>query len=215
MVIETIFYSIFNPLLSYPDWLSILIFATLIIVVTNLIYKFSMDQKKVVEIKGKLKELQKKSKEASSNEEKMEYMNKMTKVNSSYMKMTMKPMLITLLVISLFLPWINANYGDKIGIVNGTSGWVMMGTNNITFSVISNGIKMNNETVLFGDKIKIGNKRFIVLKKGDNKIKFSRVIIESPVSIPPTGKDWGWLFYYFLISIPLSIVLRKLMGVKM
>jgi len=213
-VIKIIVDALLNPLLSLPDWLAILIFATIIIIIINLIYKFTLDQKKVSEIKTRMKELQKKSKDAP-NEEKMKYLNEMTSINSKYMKMTLKPMLITFLIISILLPWLNVSYGDKVGITNGTEGWVLIGNNNITFSVLENGISMNNKTINFGENINIENKKYVILKEKKNKIKFSRIILESPIPLPITGKNWGWLAYYFVLSIPLSIVLRKLMGVKM
>ncbi len=201
--------AILNPLLSLSDWLSILIFATFIIIITNLIYKFSLDQKKVVEMKSRMKEIQKKSKEAP-NEEKMKYLSEMNDVNSKYMKMTMKPMLITMIVVLLFIPWLNHNYGD---IALKTNGTLVITGQNMSYVVGDNYVLIDGKNLTNGQMFKVGDKEFQVVLGRKNKL--SRVIVRSPVPLPITGKSWGWLAYYFIISIPLSIGLRKIMKVNL
>ncbi len=201
--------AILNPLLGLPDWLSILIFATFIIILTNLIYKFTLDQKKVAEMKSRMKELQKKIKEAP-NEEKMKHFSEMNDINSKYMKMTMKPMLITMIVVLLFIPWLSHNYGD---IVLKTNGTIIVAGQNMSYTVGDGYLLIGGKNLTNGQMLKVGDKEFqVVLGK---KKKLSRVVVYSPVPLPITGKSWGWLAYYFVISIPLSIGLRKIMKVNL
>ncbi len=210
MVIEIIFDAILNPLLSLPDWLSILIFATFIIIITNLIYKYTLDQKKIAEMKAEMKEIQKRAKEAP-NEEKMKHLSEMNEINSKYMMMTMKPMMITMLVVILFIPWLSHNYGDIH--LKGSNGTAVIFGNNVTYKIADNSIVIGGKNLSDGDSLYIDGKKFYVYKKNDG-IKLSRVVLHSPIPLPFTGKDWGWLAYYFVVSTPLSIILRKVMGVK-
>ena len=46
------------------------------------------------------------------------------------------------------------------------------------------------------------------------KLKMSRIVILSPVTLPFIGRELGWIWLYVMLSIPLTIVIKKLMGVK-
>ena len=42
---------------------------------------------------------------------------------------------------------------------------------------------------------------------------FSEGIVSLPFSLPMFGNDFGWLAWYIVISIPLSMIFRKVLGV--
>ncbi len=205
-VIKIIANAILNPLLGLPDWLAILIFATVVVISTNLVYKFMLDRNKVSEIKTRMKEVQEKFKE--SKDEK--YLNEMNELNSKYMRMTFRPMMVTMLIILLLFPWLRANYGDIVTDKN----FIMVDGRNLTFERFDGGIILDGKNVTFGEKITIDGKKYVVREDGE-KIIFSRVIIESKIPLPITGRDWGWMAYYIVVSVPLSMVLRKVMGVNL
>ena len=50
-------------------------------------------------------------------------------------------------------------------------------------------------------------------QEGD-RIKLGRIVTLFPFSLPFIGDDAGWVLWYLMCSIPLMIVIRKLMGIK-
>jgi len=115
----------FNHFLSsifgaYPPALAIFIFTLAVLFITQLPYKFLVDQDKVKHLKGRQKELSKKMKEVQKdgNIEKAneymrnEYMSEAMKLNHQIMKMTFKPLIISFAIFILVIPWLRADYGD-------------------------------------------------------------------------------------------------------
>jgi uncharacterized membrane protein (DUF106 family) len=42
---------------------------------------------------------------------------------------------------------------------------------------------------------------------------FASVLVQLPVTVPIAGNDLGWFWWYFLITIPCTMLFRKLLGV--
>jgi uncharacterized membrane protein (DUF106 family) len=113
----------FAPVLELPIYVSIAIIAGLITVFVTLINRKFTDiettktiKKKIESTRAKLLEAQK-----TKDKEKMDgYMKKMMDINSEYMKLMTKPMMVSI-IISIFLlififPWLNGVYeGQVIG----------------------------------------------------------------------------------------------------
>lgn len=150
--INNIVGAIFGPLAALPPVLSVATFAIMITLTTTLFYRFLVNQTKVREIKAKIAELGKQSKDQTNPEQAKAAINEMLKLQNEQMRMNMKPMLPTLLLVMLIFPW------------------------------------------------------FTSLFKGP--------IVQLPVSLPYFGADFGWLMWYFVVSIPVAQILRKLMGVE-
>ena len=100
--------SIFAPILVLPDPMAL---ATLSILVTfgvTLIYKKFIDQSAMREVKSKVKAMQAETKELQKTnpEAANEKMNEMMSLTNQQMKLSMKPMVPTMIFVLLFLPWI-------------------------------------------------------------------------------------------------------------
>ncbi len=52
---------------------------------------------------------------------------------------------------------------------------------------------------------------FIVL--GWMNTAFAQVLVQLPVTVPIAGNDLGWFWWYILITIPCTMLFRKLLGV--
>jgi len=144
--------ALFSPLLVLPSIVVVAGMAVFLTVVSTLCYRFLVDQNKVREIKQKLKELGKQSKKTEQPEEAKAAMSEMLKLQNSQMKMSMKPMIVTLLIVAMILPWMSATFKGEVAVL--------------------------------------------------------------PISLPYFGADFGWLMWYFVVSIPVTQVARKLMGVE-
>ena len=126
-----------------------------IIFVTSLIYRFLINQNEVRELKTRQKEKQERIKEVQKTNpnEANQLMNDMLKLSQKQMKMTMKPMMASLLIFVLVLPILP-------GLFPGT-------------------------------------------------------IVNLPFALPYFGSDFGWLAWYFVLSLPLNTLFRKVLGVEL
>jgi uncharacterized membrane protein (DUF106 family) len=114
---------LFSPLMTLNPLLAILIFSGIVSILINLSYKFLMDQKKAKEIKARTNELQARMKELQKKND-MDGMNAMMgeamKNNSEQMKLMLKPMMFSLIIGILTLPWLNENYSKLVINLPGT-----------------------------------------------------------------------------------------------
>lgn len=142
----------FSPLLGLPAIVAVGSMAILLTSLSTVFYRFLVDQNKVREIKAKIGELNKQAKRPEEPEQAKAAMGEMLKLQNSQMKMSMKPMIATLLIVAIILPW--------------------MAT------------------------------------------AFTGTVAQLPVNLPYFGPDFGWLMWYFVVSIPATQISRKLMGVE-
>ncbi|MFP4423701.1 MAG: EMC3/TMCO1 family protein [Candidatus Woesearchaeota archaeon] len=99
-----------SPLLKLDPFVAILILAVLISTIITLAYKFFTDQAKMKRLKKQLKKYQKEMKELKDQPDKMmKVQQKAMQTNMEYMKMSLKPTLITFLPIILVIWWMGAN----------------------------------------------------------------------------------------------------------
>ncbi|MFO7710783.1 MAG: EMC3/TMCO1 family protein [Candidatus Woesearchaeota archaeon] len=99
-----------SPLLKLDPFFAILILAVLISTIITLAYKFFTDQAKMKRLKKQLKKYQKEMKELKDQPDKMmKVQQKAMQTNMEYMKMSLKPTLITFLPIILVIWWMGAN----------------------------------------------------------------------------------------------------------
>jgi uncharacterized membrane protein (DUF106 family) len=129
----------------------ILVAAAITFVVT-LIYKFTLNQPRLKEIKSQQKEKQEKLKQCTPDEQK-KLMGEMMTLSNEMMKMNMKPMIIT-----LFLSLV------------------------VTLPILTQ--------------------------------LFPGTVVKLPFTLPYFEGDFGWVAWYFIVSIPLNSMIRKVLGVE-
>ncbi|MBN2202578.1 MAG: DUF106 domain-containing protein [Candidatus Aenigmarchaeota archaeon] len=127
----------------------------LILFGSSLIYKFLLDHEKLKEIKSKQKEKQERLKEIQKTnpDEANQVMNEMLKLSQNQMKLTMKPMIVSLIVFMLVLPIMPQLFPDSV--------------------------------------------------------------VNLPFTLPYFGSDFGWMAWYFILSLPLNSIFRKILGVEL
>ena len=111
MVLEHLLDPLFNPLLKMPPALAILLISFIITLIITLVYKFTTDQRKMKQLKGEMKEYQKKIKTLSKEapEKAMSIQQEAMKKNMSYMKNSFKSTLYTLIPIIIIFGWLNSH----------------------------------------------------------------------------------------------------------
>ena len=206
---------LFAFLLNYQPAFAVIIFATITLFVINIFYKFLINQNEAKQLKQRTKELNKELREAqkAKNMDKAnKLMNEMLSQNSKTMKMTMKPMMVSLIVVILFLPSMGIFYGDKHVTLQNSTGTVTI--NSINYTVVRDGtsVKIGEQTCSIPCTQKIGKYNYKVSDENGN-VKVAMIVATLPITLPILGNTFGWLGWYIICSIPLVIVIRKFMKI--
>jgi len=108
-----VFDSVFFPLFSLQPHISLLIISSFLTVLMLVINRFTVNKNLVKEIKNKMeetRELLTAAQKENRSEDANKYLNEMMQANSQYMKLTFKTLIISIVIISLFLPWLKHTY---------------------------------------------------------------------------------------------------------
>ncbi len=116
MVIENlypIYDAIFAPLSPFPYHVSVLIISAFLTVIVLGINMLMVNKNVAKQIKTKMEEIKENLNQAQKKGDKEHanrLMNEMLKTNGEYMKHTFKALIVSMLVISLILPWVGQKY---------------------------------------------------------------------------------------------------------
>jgi uncharacterized membrane protein (DUF106 family) len=97
--------------LLFHPFVAILILAFIVTMISNLIYKYTTDQREMKRLKEQIEDYRKKIKEARDNPKKMMKLNQdAMSVNMQYLTKSLKPMLFTFIPIIVIFAWMNAHF---------------------------------------------------------------------------------------------------------
>lgn len=211
---------VFGFLLVYNPIIAVTIFALIILIFINIFYRILINQTEAKQLKDRVKELNKEMKEAQkagNRDEMNKVLSEVMRQNSKLMKMSMKPMIISFIIVIIFLPWLAGAYGDQtIGLQNDTGTMNYQGTE---YLIAKSG---SNITITYANQVKscastcmqnLNGTNFEITDQGASA-KFSPVIALMPVPLPIFGNTLGWLGWYILVSIPLVILIRRFMKIN-
>ncbi|MFH0832841.1 MAG: EMC3/TMCO1 family protein [Candidatus Aenigmatarchaeota archaeon] len=222
---------LFSPLLTLDSSLAIAIFAFIVLFLINIPYKFLMNQDEVKRINERVKEINDRAKQEQKKGN-MEGMNKLFKEamheNSKKMQMSMKPMLASMVIVILLFPWLIGSYGDHAVVLKENKGELNMSgvvynlQRNGDAIMIKNGITDNCSQPCVKN---MDNKEWLISYKGHSclflsffcspeRIEFMRISAFTPLPLPLVGSNLGWFPWYFIIAIPVMLLLRKLMKIS-
>jgi uncharacterized membrane protein (DUF106 family) len=188
------------------------------LIIINFFYRILIKQDEAKRIKDNIKELNEKSKQerkAGNMEKSTQYMKEAMSENSKVMRMTMKPMIVSFIIVIIFLPWLASVYGDSlVPINNNTGNFTIDGK---TYGVIKDGsnVKLNELNIDCATPCiqKIDKFNWKITSENNN-VKFARVLVTLPIPLPIFGAYLGWLGWYILASIPIMIIIRKLLKIN-
>ena len=108
--------AIFGPVLGMRPMLAEIVIALVVTFLITLLYRFLSKPKEMKELREKAKELSKEAKELQKTnpEEAKKATSEMMKITNKQMMSNMKPMLGTLLIAVLFLPWMAERFVGQI-----------------------------------------------------------------------------------------------------
>jgi len=206
MVFETL-----NPTVA------IALIAVIILIIINAFYRFLIDQNKAQQVKDRMQELQKQAKQHKGDETKAKELMKETMAEQNkLMKMNMKPMIASFIIVAVLLPYMASLYSDAIATPDGQTPFKLYGKD-YTFTKTDSQISVSGaqsfDCQLPCRQVIDGN-TWKVLAEG-SKVKFELVAATLPSGLPLVGGwELGWIWWYILVSIPLSLIIRPLYGIK-
>ncbi|HLC50976.1 MAG TPA: EMC3/TMCO1 family protein [archaeon] len=144
--------TVFAPLLVLPSIVSLTVFSVLLVFILTMISKKFVDQNVAKQLLEEIKSIDKKIKETKDQKENERLLDEKMKLMNKQMKMSYKSLLVGMVFIIIFLPWLGHVY--------------------------------------------------------------TQPIVQLPFSLPLIGSTVGWLVWYIIVSIPLSLLFRKILGVS-
>ncbi len=199
---------------------AVFIFAIVVLFIINICYKYLMDQGETKRIKERTKELNrewKKYQKAGDAEKATKTMNDMMAENSKIMKMSLKPMLVSMVIIILLLPGLAGIYGNKTAELKENKGVVEIDGKEYQLSRSGDAMEITGGgktiTCAAPCREKIGSSRWNIAVN-ENKVMLERIVALLPATLPLFGDDLGWLGWYFIITIPLMIIIKKILKVN-
>lgn len=200
--------------LDFGAKLTVFLLSVLVALIITLVYRFMVDQSETKRIRVGLKELKGKmndAKKKNNTKDMAKYMNQSLKLNNKMMKMSLKPMVVSLLIAVLLLPWLQSTY-DKTIDLNSEFSYMNISTN---VTVQGNMTYFGGQAIKSGEVVSLGQTRWQVksIDLQNKKVRLSMIFMNLPFSIPIVGKYLEWLGFYILWSIPFTILFRKLLGV--
>ncbi len=206
---------LFIFLTNFTPTLAVIIFAMITLFVINIFYKLLINQNEAKQAKQRTKDLNKELREAqkAKNTEKTnKLMSEMLAQNSKMMKFTMKPMMVSLIVVVLFLPSMSTFYGDKFVRLQNNTGTIAI--DSINYTVVRDGtnVNINDLSCDMPCTQKIGKYNYKI-SDDNGKVKVAMIVATLPIALPVLGSTFGWLGWYIICSIPLVVVIRKFMKI--
>jgi len=127
--------TVLGPLTIFDPTISLFVVSALITVMIMGINKKFTNTKAVKEIKDRMQEVREQltaAQNAGNNTEANKLLEQMMQMNNEFMKHSYKSLFISLIVISMFLPWIKGQYSGmsvaalpfEAPVVGSTMGWV-------------------------------------------------------------------------------------------
>lgn len=112
-VLNLAFNTVFGPVLVFSPIVSLFVISAFFSILVLLINKIFINTKIVKEIKEKMEAMREQltaAQKSGNQEDSKKFLDEMMKTNSEYMKHSMKALLISIVIISIFLPWVRYKY---------------------------------------------------------------------------------------------------------
>ncbi len=206
----------------------------------TIIYRVLTKPDEVRKMKDDMKFYKEKMNEAKKSGDKAkmgEYANEMLKASQGQFRMSMKPMMVTMLVFMLLLGWLNTNFGGVTADFGDEDTFFTYGGAEHLLSYTGNagdfvtGVDFNDNGVFTDDEmfqkgdifeyeetywrpIAKTEGFYMFATEKDNAVQFEMLIAKLPFTLPFIGNYVTWFWWYIFISLPATFVLRKVMGVE-
>ncbi len=190
---------------------------------------FLMDMDKYEEVKTRRKDLNKKMKKAKKDNDPDatgEHMQEMMALQKDMFASQMKPMLVSMVIFFIVLPWMYVTFTPIVDLTPQTDG-TYTGTlehngYELDLTVVNQTdgepvVVMDDTEYAVGDGVVMEDLtwsiRAISLENAQT-IRLSAVILHLPFTLPLIGDTLGWFGTYFLFILPFSLIFGRLLGIQ-
>src|SRR5437879_4030649 len=111
--LAVLFDSFLSPLTAFPASVTLVVIASILTIIVFAINRALVNKNSVRQIKDKIEETREKLTKAQrdgNKEEVSKHLADLWQANNQYIRLSMKTMVVSLVIVSLFLPWINHNF---------------------------------------------------------------------------------------------------------
>lgn len=173
------------------------------------------DPKKIKEIKDEIafykKKISQAQKEGNQKEVKR-YTSMMISTSKKQFKSSMKSMMVSMVVVLVAFYFLGTSYhAVDPGLQEGNKG-------TFSFRGIEEPVELKNDSYIFGNQEypndAIFQKGGVNWKFDLNSKTFIMLIAEAPFNIPFLGKYLTWFWLYIIITLPVTLISRKILGVE-
>jgi uncharacterized membrane protein (DUF106 family) len=221
----------------------ITLFSLVISFIISVLYRLLTNPDEVRKCKEDMKFYKEKSKEAQKEgdrEKVADYSSEMLKASQKQFRMSMRPMLASMMLFFLLLGWLHGSFSNLIvdfsgqqnarAVFYGEEHEVRYDPGGETFSVSvdlnDDGGFADDEVFGAGDVFSTGDGTaywsasksisgfLFFTQEQENQVTFSMMIAKLPFAMPLLGSYLTWFWWYIFISIPATIIFRKLLGVE-
>lgn len=193
--------------------IDIILIASAIAIVTNVFYRLLVDQQNARYSRERIRELNAKMKEQQKLQDKKEVDALFKEVMSEQgklMRMSFKPMIASLVITLLAVPWIGSIYGDKLIELKDGKGSVLLDAGLIEVS--GNSVSAGGRACEMPCTLDAGGYSFNAEPSGGS-VKIAPLAASLPFSVPFVGNDLGWLGWYFLSFLFVMMASRRLLKI--
>lgn len=201
MVFETM-----NPTIA------VFLISAITLLIINVFYRILINQDKAGDLKKRVKMLSDESKQHKNDPEKQkEFMKEMMASQRDMMRMNMKPMIVSLIVVAIALPLLAAEFHDVIAPLDATE--IKLNSMIYPLSISENTITINDNSCEAPCTLEVGGRSWN-LALTNNQVKGYMVVAVLPFSLPIVGSQLGWIVWYIITSVPLAIIIRAAYGIR-
>lgn len=112
-----VFDMIFGPLAILKPHISLLIVSAILTVIVLFLNKLVTNRNLLKEVKTKMEEIKEnltRAQKEGNTEEINKFLSEMMTVNNQYVKQNFKALVVSLVVVAIFLPWLGYKYGGSM-----------------------------------------------------------------------------------------------------
>lgn len=221
MVFTEFFNFVFSPLVKLGPLYAIAGISLAISFVFSALYLVLVNQETMKRIKSEQKDMQQKMKNAQKSKDDKalkDLFSTSMQLQNRMMMLTIKPMIASMLVFFIMVPWLSGTYGDIT--VKLTDGRGELTYQNLSEKVVVSGnekdtlVSIGEKGYASGDKAELAGKTWTVqYSKDKSNVVLQNMRFKLPFSFPLVGTEVGWLGIYIIISLPATMLFRKLLGV--
>lgn len=193
------------------DAVNIILYSFVVLSTVNIFYKLLVNQGQAKQIRENVENMNRQLREEQKNgnkEKSSQILSNIMREQGRVFKMSMKPLIVSFVIIGGFFYLIGGSYGNKIVELSSGMGTVTIDNQKYPIEKIDDKITINGKEC----PCVIGNSAWRIAAEGD-KVTLVRIVTSLPVSLPLIGNETGFLGWYIIVSMPTMIILRKLMKI--